>query len=499
MVYFLSIALSFITFQALTYVGGAVSLDPYDLSESKASCSDCKVNHNADDRNNHNADDRKNEISIEINVTTKQLQQIGLIGLLTNANATSNATSFDRNTASANEHHVASSDSEVTPEKADPSSARLPSSLGLSHTCAVDKSKNLNCWGFNSFGQVGNDSTRNVRTPTLVIQATAASHVTQVVLGYQHTCAIDNLNDLYCWGENTDGQIGDNSNTNSLAPTHIAPSSSFTFVAVGSRHTCALDTQQDLYCWGDNTFGQLGNGSSASRLTPTLIAHPARNPSSKFVKLALGDFHTCAIDDADDLYCWGYNFRGQLGDNSNTYFSRTPTLIVPPTTTQTTVTSSFVQIALGRWHTCAVDSAHDLYCWGGNDEGELGNNSNKDRTLPTLITHPNSNTASSFFVEVSLGAYYTCALDNTSDLYCWGANDRGQVGDIGSTQRLVPTLIPHPAKTLSTKFVKVTLGEYHTCALDNSNNIYCWGNNDYSQLGDGSNVQYSSPTHMTGF
>ena len=360
-------------------------------------------------------------------------------------------------------------------------------SLGAFHTCAINNANDLLCWGRNDYGQVGDNTNEDKNTPTSISLSSADRvYATQIALGAGHTCAVDNSDNLYCWGLNSDGQLGDESNSGSLTPKEInicisGPCTQR--LSLGRYHSCATDMSNDLFCWGWNYYGQLGDDTTDDKNTPTSISLGSESTSK--VKELSGGVHTCAIDSLNKLFCWGYNNKGQLGDAS-TIDRHTPTEI-----DLGIASSHAVQVSLGGYHSCAIDSLNNLLCWGRNDEGQVGDATNVNKNSPVLIA---PGTASSYVIEISLGYVHTCAIFNNGDLKCWGSNYFGQLGNGGNDNLNIPTLISLGANVTPTQ---IELGLYHTCAVDNLSVLRCWGHNNNGQLGDGSNTNRNTPTPVS--
>ncbi|KOO53790.1 regulator of chromosome condensation rcc1, partial [Chrysochromulina tobinii] len=243
--------------------------------------------------------------------------------------------------------------------------------LGYSHTCAyVTNSALLKCWGDNGYGQLGDGTSTNRNTPTMIDVGGA---VGLLALGYYHTCAyVTNSALLKCWGFNGNGQLGDGTTSARTTPTTIDVGGAVGLLALGSSHTCAYVTNSTLLnCWGNNYYGQLGDGTSSVRYTPNTI-----DVGGPVGLLALGYSHTCAyVTNGTLLKCWGYNNYGQLGDGTTTD-RNTPTTI--------NVGGAVGLLTLGYSHTCAyVTDGALLKCWGYNNYGQLGDGTYTNRISPT--------------------------------------------------------------------------------------------------------------------
>jgi alpha-tubulin suppressor-like RCC1 family protein len=380
----------------------------------------------------------------------------------------------------------------LPPRAAQASSPDLQAAIagGRGHTCALKGGK-VYCWGYNLYGQLGDGTTTDRITPTLVANgAMGNSGVTAVAAGRFHTCALKD-GKVYCWGYNGIGQLGDGTTTQRITPTLAANgamgNSGVTAIAAGEEHTCALKGGKwKVYCWGNNYNGQLGDNSTTNRITPTLVADGAMG-NSGVTAIAAGARHTCALK-GGRVYCWGHNYNGQLGDNSTTNRT-TPTLVADGVMGNSGVTA----VAAGGAHTCALKGGR-VYCWGWNYDGQLGDNSTTNRTTPTLVA--DGAMGNSGVTAIAAGGAHTCALKG-GQVYCWGANYSGQLGDGTYTQRTTPTLVADGAMGNS-GVIAVAVGEYHTLGLKDTSCLFAWGRNDYGQLGDGTTIYHTTPVQVSG-
>jgi alpha-tubulin suppressor-like RCC1 family protein len=251
-------------------------------------------------------------------------------------------------------------------------------------------------------------------------------------------------------------------------------------ISAGFQHGCVVRTinliRAGTLCWGSNNAGQLGIGSAATQVsTPTMV-----QPDPELGQVDAGDSHTCGVSRnvfstsgtlIGLVYCWGRNVEGQLGDNTNTNRS-TPIQIAGGIGFQT--------VSSGGNHTCGVNGGNLVYCWGSGAFGQLGNNSAINRKVATQIS------GSRLYTSVSAGFRHTCGLTN-GFVYCWGINNRYQLGDGTQVQRNSPVPLPG-----SHKWKAVSAGGEHTCAIAvgepaagiTDGAMYCWGRNSAGQLGN---------------
>ena len=297
--------------------------------------------------------------------------------------------------------------------------------------------------------------------------------------GRSHTCGVTTEGAAYCWGGNGDGQLGNGSTTNKNMPAAVSGGLMFTSVRAGGFHTCGVTTDGAAYCWGWNGWGQLGNGSG------DLIPHSTPEAVSgglTFPSMSTGGFHTCGVTTGAAAYCWGRNEDGQLGLSD--VLSR-----AQPEAVSGGVT--FPLVSTGAFHTCGVTTDGAAYCWGQNRGGQLGNDSFDSD--PHLTPGPVLGELT--FELVSTGLSHTCGVTTDGAAYCWGANDNGELGN-GSADMLHHTTPEAVSggltfQSLSTQFI-------HTCGLTIGGEAYCWGGNFAGQLGDGSATDRTSPVLVFG-
>jgi alpha-tubulin suppressor-like RCC1 family protein len=339
---------------------------------------------------------------------------------------------------------------------------------GYYHTCAINNGGQLKCWGYNDYGQLGNNTTTN---SSVAVAVSNLSNVTRLGNGYKHSCAATNAGAAYCWGYNTYGAIGDGTTTNRSVPTAVSGVSNAVKIDGGYYHSCALLNDGTAKCWGYNTYGQLGNGTTTNASSPVVVSGLA---NALDVSGGLY-YHSCALINDGTVKCWGYNSDGQLG-NGTTSNASTPVTMLG--------VSGAKQIAVGYYHTCALTQAGNVYCAGYNAYGQLGNGSTTSASTPVLATENN-------VVQVTVGYAHTCVLTLGGEVRCVGYNTYGQLGN-GNTSN-------------STSFVTVlqgarsiVAGNYHTCALLSNGGVKCWGYNIYGQLGDGTTTNKSSPVDVQG-
>ncbi len=349
---------------------------------------------------------------------------------------------------------------------------------GQSHTCALTTSGGVKCWGFNGWGQLG-DGTNDFfrREPGDVSGLT--SGITAITSGANHVCAVTTVGGIKCWGNNTEGQLGDGTTNGRRIPGDVSGlTSGVQSIAAGLGHTCALTTSGGTKCWGRNYEGQLGDGTTNLRVAPVAVSGLASGVQA----IAASKYHTCAVLTGGGLKCWGANLYGELGNGFTTNRS-TPSDV-------SSLPSGVAAIAAGYAHTCAVTTAGGLKCWGVNDIGQLGDGTTNARANPADVTSLTSGVQ-----NVSAGVNHTCALTTGGGVQCWGANNAGQLGDGTTTNHMLPAVV----SGLASGVKAIAAGYYHTCALLTSGGVKCWGVNDHGQLGDGTiTISRTIPVAVSG-
>ena len=274
--------------------------------------------------------------------------------------------------------------------------------------------------------------------------------------------------------------------TPSLAQTPSILDPVTTQVVAGGFHTCALTVAGGVKCWGDNYFGQLGNGTNTSTSFPNPTPTDVSGLTSGVVAIAAGYSHTCALTSVGGVKCWGYNDEGQLGNNTNS-----GTTSANPTPVDVSgLTSGVVAIAAGDNHTCALTTAGGVTCWGYNYYGQLGNSTNFGAPNPTPA---DVGGLTSGVAAIAAGGNYTCALTTAGGVKCWGLNSDGQLGNSTNAGTNNPNPTPADVSALTSGVKVIAAGIDHTCALTMADGIKCWGLNNYGQLGNSTNTGTNNP------
>ncbi len=357
---------------------------------------------------------------------------------------------------------------------------------GDTHTCARKADGSMLCWGDNRFGQLGTNDTMARKSPAPVDLSGAGVAKVYLPTGEGDitadlavfTCALRTDNSLACWGDNRSGQLGTGGMEQHLVPNPIMTlGTRVSRAANGAGHVCAQTSDGALYCWGNDQQGQLGAASSGPLTIPTQVAG-----LSSVDGIACGGAHTCAHEADGSMYCWGDNTYGQLGVMASGS--------VPMPTQLTSLGTRVAKIAAGAHHTCAITTDGALSCWGDNRYGQLGTDDMNPRSMPTPVDATNLGTVT----QVLTGGTFTCAIRSDASLWCWGGNQFGQLGTGDTNPRSSPVQVA--PNLLGNRVAAASAGGDHACAITNDGAMWCWGNDQYGQLGTTTGGMSSTPVQV---
>ena len=355
---------------------------------------------------------------------------------------------------------------------------RLAAGAEGDHTCLVRPDGNVACWGENTNGQVGDGTSGNFRN-----QPTAVSGITSAVgvaAGKDHSCALLASGLVQCWGSNATGQLGVGAATAaSTVPVTVQNLTSVVAIAAGTGFTCARRADGTVRCWGTNQFGQLGDDTTAGpRFLPVAVSG-----LTGAIRIAAGATHACALRGGGSMVCWGGNGQGQLGTGDAT--SRdVPTAVVD--------IDNVAEIGAGLRFTCASretseGSTSRIYCWGDNNLGQLGIDLVSD-----FVTRPAA-TRTGGARDIAAGQTHLCMVHSFRGMmHCWGANDAGQLGQ-GFT-----SAVETGPLNVDVVAIELAAGRRHTCALGTNDVVRCWGDNARGQLGNLGETASAVPTAVLG-
>ncbi len=378
---------------------------------------------------------------------------------------------------------------------------------GYEHTAAITSHNQVFLWGNNTFGQLGDGTGVNRATPRNITASfflQPEEIVTHVLSNGMHSLALSSLGRVFTWGGNNHGEIGDGSFVS--RPTRVDITNRFDFqtgdqvieIGIGRFHNVVLTEQGHLFAWGDNTDGQLGIGDYERVNQPVDITEAFTfNAGEKPQRLVVGDLYNAVITNQNQLYVWGNNEASVDCDGT------CATEITPPTN----ITSLFalnpgetlIDVALGTFHSAVITSEGRVFTWGFNALGQLGNKNQVSQNIPVDITPNFQLDAGETVVKVVLGGIHSMALTSKDNLYVWGANNEGQLGIPMVPFVAIPIRLNTNAWLTENETISdVSLGMMYSTVLTSEGRLYTWGSNDLGQLGDGSNQNRHLPS-MTAF
>ena len=426
-------------------------------------------------------------------------------------------------------------------------------SLGLQyaayHAAGLNSDGTVYAWGRNDDGQLGNNSTVHSYTPVRVLKGAytgsaylgddSDNKIIFLALGAYHSLSLAQDGTVYAWGYNTNGRLGDGTSTNSSVPikslmgeydgtTYLGDDTDnkIISIAAGFFHSMALDASGKVYCWGYGASGQLGIGTiSSGEPTPRNVLKGAYNGSTylgdnsenKIIIIAGGYEHSMAIAQDGNVFSWGYNKYGQLGNNS-TELSLIPVQVVKGDYSGTmylgdNASNKIIKVVLGDSFSAALAEDGTVYTWGNNYYGQLGNNSTAESHYPIRVVKGAYNgatylgdNASNKIIDIEVAFYHVIALAEDGSVYSWGRNNYGQLGNNSTSQSNYPIQVlkgvydgtTYLGDDASNKIIDIASSGYHSLALAQDGSVYSWGRNNYGQLGNNSTTHSNVPVQVKG-
>ena len=327
-------------------------------------------------------------------------------------------------------------------------------STGDSHTVALEEGGTLWAWGDNSSGQLGLDKW----IPSVPFQIGTATDWAMVSAGAVHTVAVTASGGLWAWGSNSNGQLGDGSGWNPWTPVRVGTASDWLRVSAGGSHTVAIRTDGTLWAWG-----------SLHGFTPTQIGVAAH-----WAYVSAGGSHSVAITTSGELWAWGSNSHGQIGDGTITTWENYNDRFNP---VRIGTASIWASVSAGTTHTVAITTNGELWAWGNQWDGRLGDGetTGDHQSTPIRIGMDTN------WAQVSAGDLHTVAVRTDGTVWAWGANSYGQLGDGTDIDRATPV----QTGMLTSSWASVSAGGSHTSATRWDGTLWAWGANSSGQIGDG--------------
>ena len=345
---------------------------------------------------------------------------------------------------------------------------------GAGTSCGSTWDGDMYCWGSNFHGALGQPG-QTAALNSEPIEVALAASVEGMTAGFVHYCAWDANGQTYCWGRNQFGQTGAPPSETVVVPTAIG-GSTFTKVEVSGQYSCGLNDDGEILCWGSNVSGELGLTDVSIATTPTLVP-----TGETMIDVSTGPGHACGIDESGSVHCWGRNFVGAVDPGVITDEQLPPTEV-------SALSDPATRVVTGATTTCALIEGGEIWCWGYNAQGEIG----RDVSVEAIIG-PGAVDSDATFVDVSMTGHSVCALTDDAEVYCWGENRYGAVGDGSFENRSTPVAVQG-----NQQWESVSAGTSHSCGIDTEGETWCWGSNGFGEIGDRRSLNRFDPEPVVG-
>ena len=334
-------------------------------------------------------------------------------------------------------------------------------SAGMDATCGITQDGAAWCWGRGNYGKLGNGASNDSDTPVAV---SGNYTFKKIAIGGDSVCGIDVGGDAYCWGNDGSGRLGDGGgSSNKDVPSIVAGGYKWKDISVGGDHACGVTTTGAAYCWGNDNTGELGNGGiSGDQASPSAVAGVL-----SFSTITAASDSTCALTTTGLAYCWGADYNGEIGNGGTGGDQISPVPVVGG--------RSYSMIDCGDDHCCALTTGADAYCWGRDNEGQIGNGgTGGNQDSPVLVN------GGLKFKWLRTGWNTSFGITTSGVAYSWGGDYAGRLGNGASGNSDAPSLI-----TGNHDFQSIDGGNDHTCGITQSGTGFCWGSDNNGRLGNG--------------
>lgn len=330
-----------------------------------------------------------------------------------------------------------------------------------------------------------------------------------IAAGSNHSCALKSDGTVVCWGYNPQGYLGDGTTVERAYPVNVigidgdlsGKLDNVSSIHAGWTNSCAILEDTKIVCWGSGQYGRNGDGDVSNNLYPAYVWGVGGTPGSYLddvIDVGIGSTHMCALRSDTSVACWGSQLNGVLGNGSIASGSLSSPVEVKDSTGLGKL-SGVVSIGVGSYHTCALKSSGEVLCWGQNLYNRLGNNSTATSALPVSVSNTDGSGPLTSVAFLRVGADASCAkLKDSNNIVCWGRNDYGQLGDGTTNGTKIPVYLKSSAGVLfSSQIRELSMGGNHACLVDSSQNSLCWGRNNAGQLGNGDTTNRLYPTYVS--
>lgn len=404
---------------------------------------------------------------------------------------------------------------------------------GNGFACAIVVDGKVKCWGANNFGQLGRGVAGSATPSATALEREARfvklnpasvtklsgselSGVKMLSAGAYHVCALTTSNYVYCWGKNSEMQIGQGSaSTSVLYPARVltaaaTPLANVKSISSSREFACAIaGTAGSVYCWGKDGNGRMG-ASSGDRPYAAILSWGEFEVAQGAKTVSAGRDHVCAQMTDDTVRCWGSNLQGQIGAalSSTTYpyvvGSGTVKFMnyIDYSTGSTVNLNQASQVSSGYYHSCALRNTH-LICWGENSDLKAGRSSSEgaQNTGRILYLQSGSGAFAAGYASISLGGNHGCGAmtaSNELQVKCWGRGDEGQIGNDAVVDQSFPQFVLAPAGAAGNLKGAITVGSGydHSCAVIAEGKVACWGKNSGGALGNKATADARVPVYV---
>lgn len=332
--------------------------------------------------------------------------------------------------------------------------------VGYYHTLALTSGGQVYSWGGNEKGQLGNGLSSSRNTPVLVKNL---DQVIEIDSGVRSSMALRADGTIWTWGMNENGQLGIGSLINMDVPTKVIGLEGIRITAISGGlgyHSMALAEDGKVWAWGMNTSGELGDGTQLQRSEPVQV-----NGLDGVTAIAAGGYYSLALKEDGTVWAWGNNENGELGDGTFT------NKLLP---VQVAGLDDVITIAAGGSHSLAIRQDGTVWAWGSNSQGQLGDGTITKRNLPVRVQNLKNT------VDIAGGGYHSLALDADGGVWSWGLGNYGQLGRTGAASDRTPGLVQNLPSVID-----ISAGGFHSSVMTKDMRVWGWGYNGYGQLGDG--------------
>ena len=319
---------------------------------------------------------------------------------------------------------------------------------GFNHTCALTTDGEVKCWGLGTNGQLGNGANSISKTPVSVCASAktgspptcpALTNIAAITTWLNTTCALTDSNTVKCWGAGNNGYLGNGADSDSNIPVDVHTDSGDTNALSGIEAisgTCALTDSGNVKCWGYGDSGALGNGGTSHSNTPVTVCERAKTDVETTcpalanivaISAEMNSGHRCALNDSGALKCWGSGNEGQLGNGATTSTNSYP-VDVRTSSSNSDAIEGIEKVSVGHEYTCAVTDSGTVKCWGGGDNGRLGNGGTSRKTSPVDVVIDSGGDLLNDIASMGAGNQHICAVTLDGTVKCWGKGNNGRLG-----------------------------------------------------------------------